>query len=39
MAARPATQGYVVNRKRVQRLMRVAGLVAIYRDRTQASRR
>ena len=30
MAAWLATQGYVVNRKRVQRLMRLAGLVAIY---------
>ncbi len=30
MAAWPATQGHVVNRKRVQRLMRLAGLVAIY---------
>src|SRR6185295_12632720 len=30
MAARLATQGHVVNRKRVQRLMRLAGLVAIY---------
>ena len=30
MAAWLATQGYVVNRKRVRRLMRLAGLVAIY---------
>ena len=30
MAAWLATQGFVVNRKRVQRLMRLAGLVAIY---------
>jgi putative transposase len=30
MAAWPATQGHVVKRKRVQRLMRLAGLVAIY---------
>jgi putative transposase len=30
MAAWLATQGHVVNRKRVQRLMRLAGLVAIY---------
>src|SRR5256886_486564 len=30
MAAWLATQGQVVNRKRVQRLMRLAGLVAIY---------
>jgi putative transposase len=30
MAAWLATQGHVVNRKRVQRLMRFAGLVAIY---------
>jgi putative transposase len=30
MAAWLATQGHVVNRKRVQRLMRVLGLVAIY---------
>jgi putative transposase len=30
MAAWFATQGHVVNRKRVQRLMRLAGLVAIY---------
>src|ERR1700737_1709351 len=30
MAAWLATQGPVVNRKRVQRLMRLAGLVAIY---------
>ena len=30
MAAWLATQGHVVNRKRVQRLMRRAGLVAIY---------
>src|SRR5947208_3735268 len=30
MAAWRATQGHVVNRKRVQRLMRLAGLVAIY---------
>jgi putative transposase len=29
MAAWLATQGHVVNRKRVQRLMRLAGLVAI----------
>jgi transposase InsO family protein len=29
-AAWLATQGHVVNRKRVQRLMRLAGLVAIY---------
>jgi hypothetical protein len=34
-----ATQGHVVNRKRVQRLMRLAGLVAIYQRRTRASRR
>src|SRR6202030_275149 len=30
MAAWLSTQGHVVNRKRVQRLMRLAGLVAIY---------
>src|ERR1700740_3069000 len=30
MAAWLATQGHIVNRKRVQRLMRLAGLVAIY---------
>src|SRR6059058_653926 len=30
MAAWLATQGYPVNRKRVQRLMRLLGLVAIY---------
>ena len=30
MAAWLATQGHVVNRKRVRRLMRLAGLVAIY---------
>src|SRR4051812_30740324 len=30
MAAWLATHGHVVNRKRVQRLMRLAGLVAIY---------
>src|SRR5262245_41170687 len=30
MAAWLTTQGHVVNRKRVQRLMRVLGLVAIY---------
>ena len=30
MAVWLATQGHVVNRKRVQRLMRLAGLVAIY---------
>ena len=30
MAAWLASQGHVVNRKRVQRLMRLAGLVAIY---------
>src|SRR6266516_4174954 len=30
MTAWLATQGYVVNRKRVRRLMRLAGLVAIY---------
>jgi putative transposase len=30
MASWLATQGHVVNRKRVQRLMRLAGLVAIY---------
>ena len=30
MAAWLATQGRVVNRKRVRRLMRLAGLVAIY---------
>jgi putative transposase len=30
MAAWLATQGQVVNRKRVQRLMRLLGLVAIY---------
>ena len=30
MAARSATQGHVVNRKRVRRLMRLLGLVAIY---------
>src|SRR4029077_16700244 len=30
MAAWLATQGFVVNRKRVRRLMRLAGLVAIY---------
>ena len=30
MAAWLVTQGYVVNRKRVRRLMRLAGLVAIY---------
>jgi putative transposase len=30
MAAWLATQGHVINRKRVRRLMRLAGLVAIY---------
>ena len=30
MAAWLATQGYIVNRKRVRRLMRLAGLAAIY---------
>jgi putative transposase len=30
MAAWLATQGHVVNRKRVRRLMRIAGLVAIF---------
>jgi putative transposase len=30
MAARLATRGHLVNRKRVQRLMRLMGLVAIY---------
>src|SRR3982075_2755589 len=30
MAAWLATQGHVVNRKRIRRLMRLAGLVAIY---------
>src|SRR5499427_3834697 len=30
MAAWLATQGHIVNRKRVQRLMRLAGLVAIF---------
>src|ERR1700730_8701175 len=30
MAAWPATQGHPVNRKRVQRLMRLIGLVAVY---------
>jgi putative transposase len=30
MAAWLATQGHVVNRKRVQRLMRLIGLMAIY---------
>src|SRR5256884_4192036 len=30
MAARLATQGHIVNRKRIQRLMRLLGLVAIY---------
>src|SRR5216683_1520627 len=30
MAAWLATQGHVVNRKRVQRLMRLLGLTAIY---------
>ena len=30
MAAWLATQGHTVNRKRVQRLMRLMGLVAIY---------
>ena len=30
MAAWLATQGHAVNRKRIQRLMRLAGLVAIY---------
>ena len=30
MAAWLATQGHAVNRKRVQRLMRLAGLLAIY---------
>src|SRR5208282_6134800 len=30
MAAWLATQGHLVNRKRVQRLMRLIGLVAIY---------
>jgi putative transposase len=34
MAAWLATQGHVVNRKRVQRLMRLAGLVAIYQRPT-----
>src|SRR5271169_459704 len=38
MAAWLASRGRVVNRKRVQRLMRLAGLVAIYRDQTRASR-
>jgi putative transposase len=36
MAAWLATQGHVVNRKRVQRLMPLLGLVAIYRARTPA---
>ena len=30
MAAWLATQGHIVNRKRIQRLMRLPGLVAIY---------
>ena len=30
MAAWLATQGHLINRKRVQRLMRLLGLVAIY---------
>src|SRR5438552_2322880 len=34
MAAWLATQGHAVNRKRVQRLMRLAGLVAIYQRPT-----
>ena len=38
MAAWLATQGHVVNRKRVQRLMRLAGLVAIY-QRPNTSKR
>jgi hypothetical protein len=38
MAAWLATQGHVANRKRVQRLMRLAGLVAIYQRPNRASR-
>src|SRR5205814_4277034 len=39
VAAWLATQGYVVNRKRVRRLMRLMGLVAIYqRPNEQGSR-
>jgi putative transposase len=37
MAAWLATQGHVVNRKRVQRLMRLLGLVAIYQCRGRFS--
>jgi putative transposase len=36
MAVWLATQGHVVNRKRVQRLMRRMGLVAIYQRQTRA---
>src|SRR5438477_6105832 len=36
MAAWLATQGHGVNRKRVRRLMRLMGLVAIYQPRTRA---
>ena len=35
MAAWLATQGFAVNRKRVQRLMRLMGLVAIYQENSQ----
>ena len=38
MAAWLATQGHRVNRKRVQRLMRLLGLAAIYQRRIRASR-
>jgi putative transposase len=37
MAAWLATQGHVVNRKRAQRLMRLAGLVAIYQRPTTST--
>ena len=39
MAAWLATQGHPVNRKRVQRLMRLMGLVAIYSVPTPARQR
>src|SRR5262245_28508406 len=38
MAAWLATQGHHVNRKRVQRLMRLLGLMAIYQRPNRASR-
>src|SRR5947208_16484145 len=39
MAAWLATQGHVVNRKRAQRLMRLAGLVAIYQRPNRRDRK